>query len=301
MNIQLRHIRSFIAVAAERSYARAAERLAVSQPALSQTIMQLEQTLGFAVFDRTTRSVNLTKNGELLLEKSAKLNRALDGFFADIKILQQSVTNKVRLGCLIGTAVELMPDIVREFEQRRPNATLELVEFDFNHPDAGLATHAVDCAIFRPPTDTKDIQIVELARERCVVCLPDGHMLARQDTVSVTQFIDETFVAAPGSGSWRDYWLANQYRNGQPPKVSFEAPTVDSELQAVATRKGISITSESTAKFYARPGVVFRPISDMDPCVIAIGFRDFANPLVRELVDIVSSVASRQFGRPAAA
>ena len=294
MNIQIRHVRSFIAVAAERSYARAAKLLGVSQPALSQTIMQLEETLGFAVFERTTRSVNLTKNGEVLLEKAAKLNRAIDGFYAEAETLKLSVTNKVRLGYLIGTAVELMPDIAREFEQRRPNATLELVEFDFNHPDAGLAAHQVDCGIIRPPIDVTDIEIVELAREKCVVCLPSGHWLARQETVAVGQIIDETFIAAPGKGVWRDYWLANQHRNGLPPKVSFEAATYDSELQAVATRKGISITAESTAKYYARPGVVFRPLHDMDECVIAIGFRDSSNPLVRELIDIVKQVADRQ-------
>ena len=294
MNIQIRHVRSFIAVAAERSYARAAKLLGVSQPALSQTIMQLEETLGFAVFERTTRSVNLTKNGEVLLEKAAKLNRAIDGFYAEAEILKLSATNKVRLGYLIGTAVELMPDIAREFEQRRPNATLELVEFDFNHPDAGLAAHQVDCGIIRPPIDVTDIEIVELAREKCVVCLPAGHRLAKQETVAVGQIIDETFIAAPGKGVWRDYWLANQHRNGLPPKVSFEAATYDSELQAVATRKGISITAESTAKYYARPGVVFKPLHDMAECVIAIGFRDSSNPLVRELIDIVKQVADRQ-------
>ena len=293
MNIQIRHVRSFLAVAAERSFARAAGRLGVSQPALSQTILQLEETLGFPVFERTTRSVNLTKNGEVLLEKAAKLNRAIDGFYAEAVTLKLSATNKVRLGYLIGTAVELMPDITREFEQRRPHATIELVEFDFHHPDAGLAAHQVDCGIIRPPIDVTDIEIVELAREKCFVCLPTGHRLAKQETVAVGQIIDETFIAAPGTGAWRDYWLANQHRNGLPPKVSFEAATYDFELQAVATRKGISITAESTAKYYARPGVVFRQLHDMDECVIAIGFRDFANPLVPALIDIVKHVASR--------
>lgn len=292
MNIQLRHIRCLLAVAAERSFARAAEKLAVSQPALSQTISQLEETLGFEIFQRTTRSVTLTKDGEALCDYAQRLNRSLDVFYKDVKSLQLSVHNSLRVGYLIGTAVEFMPRIMQEFERRRPNATLEFIEYDFNNPDAGLSTARVDCGIFRPPVDTPDLNIIEIAREKCVACMHEGHPLSLQDTVEVEQLLDEPFIAAPGGGIWRDYWLAGQYRQrGREARVVFEAATVDSELQAVAMRKGISITAESTARFYSRPGVVFRTISNMDDCVIAIGYKQQANPLIRELVEIARLVA----------
>lgn len=293
MNIKLRHVRCFVAVAVEKSFAKAADRLAVSQPALSQTIAQLESTLGFAVFERTTRSVKLTPNGALLLETATKLNVAMDDFYGDIKTLQMAITNDIRMGYLIGTAVQFMPDIVREFERRRPNASLQLVEFDFNHPDAGLASKQVDCAIIRPPVEPMDIQIVELAREKCVVCLPVGHRLAGLETVELAQILDEPFIVAPRPGVWRDYWTAHGHRAGKPTKVAFEAATLDAELQAVASRKGISITAESTAKYYARPGVVFVPIKEMEDCAISIGFRDASNPLIQELIAISKEVADR--------
>lgn len=295
MNIQIRHVRSFLAVATEKSFARAAEKLGVSQPALSQTINQLEETIGFEVFERTTRSVKLTRYGEALLEKAVKLNRALDNFHGDIKAIQQFAHNEVRLGYLIGTAVDLIPGITKEFERRRPQATLQLVEFDFNNPDAGLLGNAVDCGIIRPPTElTDDIKTVELMRERCVACLSTDHPLAALDSVKVAQVLNEPFIAAPGNGIWRDYWLGGDYRHGVPPKVAFEAATVDAELRAVATRKGISITAESTAKYYARPGVVFRVIEDMEACAVAIGFRESSNPLVAELVRIATDVANAE-------
>ena len=290
MNIQLRHIRCLLAVASERSFARAAEKLAVSQPALSQTIIQLEETLGFEIFQRTTRSVMLTRNGEALCDYAQKLNRSMDTFYKEVKSLQLSVHNSLRVGYLIGTAVEFIPKITQEFERRLPNATLEFVEYDFNNPDAGLAAEAVDCSIFRPPVDTPDITIVEIAREKCVACMPDGHALSLQETVQVEQLLDEPFIAAPGTGVWRDYWLASQYRHGREARVVFEAATVDSELQAVALRKGISITAESTARFYGRPGVVFRTISNMEECVIAIGYRKQASPLIKELIDVARLV-----------
>lgn len=293
MNIQIRHIRSFIAVATEKSFARAAEKLGVSQPALSQTINQLEETIGFDVFERTTRSVSLTRFGVALLEKAIKVNRALDNFHGDIKAIQQFAHNEVRLGYLIGTAVDLIPGIMSEFQRRRPQASLQLVEFDFNNPDAGLLGNAVDCGIIRPPTElSDDIKTVELMREKCVACLSPAHPLASQDTVKVAQVLDEPFIAAPGSGIWREYWLAGDYRHGVPAKVALEAATVDAELRAVATRMGISITAESTAKYYARPGVVFRIIEDMEECAVAIGYRESSNPLVAELVKIATDVAN---------
>ncbi|CAN1575751.1 LysR Transcriptional regulator [Paracoccaceae bacterium] len=294
MNIQLRHIRSFLAVAAEKSFVRASEGLAVSQPALSQTIQQLEETLGLVLFDRTTRTVNLTAEGALLLSSAQKLSRTLDAFYKDIRTLQSSVANEVRVGYLIGTAVDMMPDIVREFERRRPNATIHLVEFDFYTPDSGLVGNLVDCAIIRPPVACENIQIVEIAREPCVVCLPSDHTLAAQDSVRIAEILNLPIIAAPGQGVWRDYWLANAYREGTPPQVVLEAATVDAELQAVATRKGISITAESTAKYYSRPGVVFRPIVDMAECTIGIGYRDTSNPLVQEFVSVAKDLAQRR-------
>lgn len=293
LSINLRHIRAFTAVAREGSFAGAAASLGISQPALSQTIIQLEKTMGFALFERTTRQVALTVNGEILLARAATLSQALDGFYADIRMLRQSLATEIRLGYLIGTGVEYFPEIFREFERKRPGSTIKLLEYDFNRPDAGLSDNSVDCAIIRPPIDVTGITVTNLATERCVVCLPDGHPLTKLDSVRIDQILDEAFIAAPKAGVWRDYWLAGDHRDGNPANVVLEAATVDSELQAVATRKGISISAESTAKFYARPGVNFRPIVDMARCSIAVGYRSDSNPLVRDLVATAREVAHR--------
>lgn len=292
MNVRLRHVRAFVTVAREKSFVRAAAKLGVSQPALSQTILQFEENIGFPLFERTTRSLSLTQTGEALLEKAISLNRHVDSFHEDIQALHKSVRNQLRVGFLIGTAVEFIPAIVREFKLRQPDATLRLTEFDFRDPTAGLASGQVDCGIIRPPVDVSGLTIVELAKERCVVCLPTGHRLGAQTSVTLDDILDEPFVAAPTPGLWRDYWLANDHRVNRPANVVFEAATVESELQAVATDKGISITAESTAKFYARPGVIFRPITDMPHCVIAIGHYDITNRLTQQFVSVVKNVAA---------
>jgi DNA-binding transcriptional LysR family regulator len=290
MNIQTRHIRSFVAVAELRSFARAAERVCVSQPALSQTILQLEQIVGFALFERTTRSVMLTEQGRQLLARAAALNDALTLFQDEAKRLQRAMKNVLRVGYMIGTAVEFIPGIVREFERVRPDATLRLQEFDFHDPTAGLRDGKVDCAIIRPPVGLEDIDMVDIVHERCVVCLPVGHLLCQKDAIFLADILDEPIIAAPGHGVWRDYWLASSFRVGRPAQVLFEAATVESELQAIATGRGISITAESTARFYARPGVVFMPIEDMPACSVSIGHLRKPGKLVTDFVGIAKKI-----------
>lgn len=293
MNIQFRHIRAFQTVAQERSYVRAAEKLGVSQPALSQTIRQFEDNVGFSLFERTTRSVSLTPLGAALLEEAQALSRHIDRFYGEIAAFQKLVKNELRVGYLIGTALELIPDIVRDFKLRHPESMLELNEYDFSDPTAGLASGKVDCAIVRPPIGIIGINFVELAREPCVACLPTGHRLANHISVTLDDILDEPIVAAPGQNIWRDYWIASGHRASRPANVAFEAATVESELQAVATGRGISITADSTARFYARPGVIFKHISDMPHSVIAIGYRDGTNKWVRDFVSVVEALLQK--------
>ena len=292
-SLQLRHIRSFLAVAERKSFVDAADQLGVSQPALSQTINHFERVLGVKLFARTTRHVELTEPGRHLLEKSGAVNAEIQSYFAELKALRDSVIGTIRVGYLIGTGVQFIPEAIRGFEERMPNATVELVEFDFNRPDVGLRTGEVDCAILRPPIDVEGIQLDHLLSERCVVCLSDRHPLAEHETLTTAQIKDAPIVAAPGAGVWRDYWLASDPTAGDSPNVVFEAATLDSELQAVATRKGISITAESTAKYYARPGVTFRVLTDMADCTVAVGYRKGGNARTGDFVNELKKAAAR--------
>lgn len=293
MNIQIRHIRSFIAVAQEKSFARAAKRLNVSQPALSQTIIQFEEDVGFSVFERTTRSVTLTPAGDKVLAKALALKQSIDLFHDGVRSIQLGLKGELRVGFMLGTAVQFIPAIVREFERVRPEASLQLQEFDFSDPSAGLRDGQVNCGIIRPPIGVDDIEIVEIAREKCVACLPTGHRLAEKQTITLNEILDEPIVASTTAGVWRDYWLANDYRHNRPAHVSFEASTVECELQAVASGKGISITAESTAKYYSRPGVVFKTIVDMRDCVMAVGYRPSTrNRLVDDFISVVRRVSA---------
>lgn len=292
-SLQLRHIRSFLAVAEKKSFIDASRELGVSQPALSQTIQHFEKVLAVRLFERTTRNVELTEIGAELFKKSGDLDLAIKQYFHELETLRNGARAKIKVGYLIGTGVQFIPASARRFEEKYPGASVELVEFDFNRPDAGLRGGEVDCAIVRPPIDIQDVELETLMHEKCVVCLPEHHSLCEFDTLTLNQIKNVPVVSALGAGVWRDYWLASDLLNGETLNVVFEVATLDSELLAVATQKGISITAESTAKYYARPGVTFRSLSDFPDCKISVGFRTDGHPRVADFVRIIRDVAER--------
>jgi len=296
MSADLRHLRAFAAVAEELNFVRAAERLHVSQPALSQTIRQLEAILNVQLFDRDTRQVRLTDAGASLLEEARDILNRYQAFVDRSRALGRGLRETLRVGYLIGAAVDLVPSVIRAFRDQFPNVNLILKEYDFSMPEAGIFGE-VDVSILRPPIEDGALQFVTLLEEPCVACLPAGHPLARAPTVSVFKLLDEPIVAAPGHGVWRDYWLACDFRDGRPPNVVHEAPTFEAELQAVAAGRGISITAAAAGRFYARPGLAFPTIADMPPCKVSVALPANPVPLALQFARIATSVAGAH--RPA--
>ncbi|GLS23585.1 LysR family transcriptional regulator [Labrys miyagiensis] len=292
INIDLRHLRAFAGVAAERNFMRAADRLHVSQPALSQTIRQLELRFGVRLFERTTHRVALTEEGAVLLKDTEEILQRIEALVVSAQDLAAGRQGTLRVGYLIGAAVDLVPNILRSFSEQFPLVNLALREFDFSMPEAGLADGSIDVAIIRPPIEDIGATCIPLLEEPCVACLPSAHRLAQAGSVSVYDLLDEPIVAAPGRGIWRDYWTANAYRQGRPPNIVYEAATFEGELQAVATGRGISITAEAARRFYARPGVSFVPIADMPPCPVAVALPKAPTMLARSFAATAVAVVA---------
>jgi DNA-binding transcriptional LysR family regulator len=292
----LRQLRAFLAVAEELSFSRAAERLVVSTPWISETVKELERQLKLTLFVRTTRSVELTDAGRVF---AGLLSRVLDDLDDAVRVAQRMGARSGRaltLGYVIGAGLELVPRLVRTYLERRPDQTLHSVEYDFADPTAGLRGHDVDAAIVRPPLGLAGIATLELTTEPRVACLPEGHRLAKHESVSVSDLLQEPIIAAPSSpGPWRGYWLLQEYRTGPAPIVA-EARTRDAELHMVARGDGISITSAGAARYYARPGVVFVPISGIPPCSVALAWWPEGSAAVADLVETARAVAQAVSG-----
>jgi DNA-binding transcriptional LysR family regulator len=291
-NLGLRHLRCFVVLAEELHFARAAERLHLSQPALSQTLKQLEQGTGLHLLERTTRRVALTPDGAALRDDALRVLHEFDALIERAQATAAGYRGTLRVGFTIGAAVDVVPRILREHAAQYPDVRLELTEFDFSAPEAGLDDGSSDVAIVRPPVDTPGVELFTLMTEPRVACLAESHRLADRDEVSIGDLLGEPIIAAPGSGTWRDYWLACEYRDGVPPNVVGVAATFESELQAVASGRGISMTAEAAARFYARPGLRFPRISDIPPCEVAVALPAGATPAAQAFARVAVAAAS---------
>lgn len=285
-NVGLRHLRSFVVLAEELHFARAAARMHISQPALSQTIKQLEQSTGLQLLQRTTRRVELTSDGHAFRDDAMQVLEQFDALMDHARATAAGHRGTLRVGYTIGAAVDLVPRMLRAFAERFPDVRVETTEFDFSEPDAGLADGRADVAVVRPPIELDDVRLFTLTHEPRVACVADSHRLADRQDVSVDDLLDEPIIAAPGTGAWREYWLCSEYRHGDPPPVVGEAATFEAEFQAVASGRGISITAEAAARFYARPGLRFPRIADIPPCEVAVALPPDATPAARRFAEI---------------
>lgn len=272
-DVTLRQLRYFAVLGEELNYRRAAERLFITQPALSTAIKQLEHAFGVALFTRSTREVALTDLGAAWLPQVQQALAGVDAVVDNLVTLSGTRQGVLRIGYLIGTGADLLFRLVRHFEAAYPDVTVEPMEFDFADPTAGLADGSTEVAIIRPPVDLPEHRMLVLDSESWVACLPRDHRLAHRSDVAITELLDDPIVCAPlTAGTWRDYWLAMDVRGNRPPTIAAIAATYEAETTCIARGLGISFTSSSVARFYDRPGIVYVPITDRPSSVTALAW-----------------------------
>jgi len=271
--VTLRQLRYFAVLGEELNYRRAAEKLFITQPALSTAIKQLEQQFGVVLFRRNTREVGLTDLGAAWLPQVRQALSGVDAVVDNLVMLSGTRRGVLRVGYLIGTGADLLFRLVRHFEAAYPFVRVEPIEFDFADPTAGLADGTTEVAIIRPPVDLPEHRMLVLDSESWVACLPRDHRLAQRSEVAITELLDDPIVCAPlTAGSWRDYWLAMDVRGNRPPNIAAVAATYEAETTAIARGLGISFTTSSVARFYDRPGIVYVPIADRPPSHTALAW-----------------------------
>jgi DNA-binding transcriptional LysR family regulator len=276
MDVDLRILRSFVTVAEELHFTRAAERLHVSQPALSKQIEQLERHLRLRLVKRSSRHVALTAAGRALLPGARELLASWTALLGDVQSAAATEAQTLHVGFIAHAAGELTPVIFEAFARLRPGWRVALLQAPWTDPTAGLADGDVDVALLRPPLPDSAgrIRTATLLTEDRWVALPAGHRLAAQEVVRFEQLLDEPFIALPAeAGVWRDFWLALDHRDGRPVVIGAEVRTSDEWMVAIANNYGVSLTGASTARFYQRPGVVCRPLDRITPTEVVVAWR----------------------------
>ncbi|MET8396727.1 MULTISPECIES: LysR family transcriptional regulator [Streptomyces] len=297
MDVDTRLLRYFAAVAEEGSLTRAAQRLYVSQPALTKQIRRLESALGTALFTRSRGGMALTEPGRALAARVPGLLAGWETALRETRAAGSRADRVLRVGFLASAANEATQPIIAEFARRRPGWRAEMRQASWSNPSAGLAGSDVDVALVRLPFPGQEaLRVVELFSEpRCVV-LPEAHPLAGRETIDFRELRDEPFVAAPPeTGPWRAYWLAADERDGHPVRVGAVTAQPDDWLTAIANGYGVALAPESASRFYTRPGVVHRPVTGVGPSRVGVAWdpADDADPVVRDFVRCCRLVCAR--------
>ena len=267
MDVDTRLLRYFAAVAEEGSLTGAAQRLFVSQPALTKQIRRLEDDLGVKLFVRSRSGMALTEAGR---ELAARVPAVLNGWEEAVQATGRAA-RVLRLGFLDAGAVGAVAEVIAEFRKAQPQWRVELRQFDWSDPSAGLARGEVDAAVVRLPFPGQEgLTVRELFVEERGVLLPARHPLANSQTVEFRELWDEPFVAAGAeTGAWREHWLAAAEREGHPVRVGAVTSRPDEWLGAVAAGC-VALAPASAARFYSHPDVVFRPVRGVSPSRVGL-------------------------------
>jgi DNA-binding transcriptional LysR family regulator len=293
MDAHLRDLRYFVAVAEELNFTRAAERLHLSQPALSKQIRGLETALRAQLFARDRRQVSLTAAGRALLDVARPLLDRWDDGTAAVADAAATEARVLRVGTLTSIGRDLYPSVLDHFAKREPGWRVELRSFSWADPTAGLRDHAADAAFVWLPVGADDIAVRVLAGESRYAVLSAGHPLAGRREITFADIAGEPFIALPASaGPLREFWLAAGQRAGRPAVVAAEVTSADEKFEIVSAGAAVALVSEGNAVVYDRPGIVCVPVSDLSPARLAVGWRrDDARHAVRSFIDACTDAA----------
>ncbi|MFB8441993.1 LysR family transcriptional regulator [Streptomyces niveus] len=289
MDVHGRDLRYFVAVAEELHFTRAAERLFVSQPALSKQLRMLERTLGAPLFYRDRHGVRLTSAGAALLPHARRVLADWDTglvAFEEAKAAQRA-TLAVGMSTSPGRG-GMLPAIRSRFTAAHPEAALTLHQVNWSDTTAGLADGASDVAfVWLPLPDAARYRWTVMAEEPRLIAMAESHRLAARETVDFADLLDEPFLALPESaGPLRDHWLATDARDGRPPVIGAEIASPDETYEALVDGLGVCLLAAGNAPLVARAGVVTRPVAGLSPAQLALAWRaDDTRPLVRAYVE----------------
>lgn len=288
MDVDTRLLRYFATVAEEGNLTRAAERLYVSQPALTKQIKQLESLLGVQLFTRSRAGMALTAPGEALAERVPEVLASWDRTLRETKGAAARAARVLRVGFIASAANEATQRIIAAYSKRRPGWRVDMHQTSWSKPDSGLSEGDVDAALLRVPFPGQSaLRMSILLTEPRVVAMRATHPLAAQEEIAFEALLEEPFIAAPAeTGPWRDYWLATDARNGHPARVGAVTDQPDEWLSAIANGYGIALAPESAARYYARPGITYRRVTGVTPTQVAIAWSptDDDTPAVQDFI-----------------
>ena len=290
--MELRHLRYFLAVAEEGNFTRAAAKLGIGQPPLSQQIRDLENEIGVALFHRVPHGAELTAAGTAFLDEAKASLAAAEKARLAAQGAARGETGRLALGFTASSAFNpVVSGTIRKFRARWPEVRLTLTEMNSHLLMQSLLRGEVDAAFIRPGLENpKDVRVKRLADEPMMIALPSHHPLAVHPELPISALANEAFVLFPrivGLSLYDDVVEACR-KAGFEMIVAQEAPQMPSVVNLVAADLGVSIVPAAIAQIRLA-GVIYRPIKG-EPLLARLGLVSMKNnrsPLIDNLISLL--------------
>jgi DNA-binding transcriptional LysR family regulator len=292
--MELRHLRYFLAVAEELHFGRAAVRLHISQPPLSQQIRRLEKELQAPLFQRTKRHVELTNAGRVFLEEARALVAQAEQAASSAQRASRGEIGQLVVGCAVWTDFLNGARIIELFARRHPDVELELRDLTATEQISALEAGRIDVGILRPPVPSKYLVSECLISENLVVAFSRGHPFKHRDRVPWTALVDQPYVlfSRRRAPAFEALIARACHQAGVTLKVKYEVEHPQTVLAVVEAGLGVSIVPASlqTSK---RPGIAYRPLWPPGPQLeTVIAWRRGSDlPLVQTFVRVAREIA----------
>lgn len=291
--MELRHLRYFVAVADERNYTRAAERLHMAQPPLSRQIHQLEEELGVALFEAGARPLRLTEAGEFFNVHARSVLAAA----ADLKSMTQRVGKIKRtlaIGFVASTLYDLLPELVRRFRTQYEDVEISFHEMTTMAQLQALKEGRIDVGFGRIKGEDPAIRRILLCEERLVVAMATGHALANASTpLRLAELQNQTLIVYPKTPrpSFADQVLAVFSEHGLQAGKVLEVGELQIAIGLAAAGQGIVLVPDGLMSMQ-RSDIVYRPIADrhaMSPVIFSVRLMDRSEEL-RNMLAIIYDI-----------
>ena len=289
--MELRHLRYFVAVAEERHFGRAAARLHIAQPPLSQQIRRFEAELGEPVLYRTTRSVELAPAGEVLLDRAREILAAVDSAIDDARRAARGEFGRLAIGFTGSVTYAILPSLAAALRHQLPGVTLDLRgELLTPAQVTQLRNGTLDLGLLRPPVHERDLSTEVLRSEPLVAVLPETHPLANSDSVPLELLNGEPFITYPSHfrsvlhDAVEDACAAHGFK----PLASHEVAETATLVSFVAAGLGVSLVPASVRNMTVQ-GAIYRPLAnDTTQVELAAAWRrNDDRPVLARALDVI--------------
>jgi DNA-binding transcriptional LysR family regulator len=294
--MELRHLRYFVAVAEELNFRRAAERLRVAQPALSSQIKNLEEELGVKLFDRTTRSVQMTTTGHIFLNEARGILSATNHAEQLVRKAELGLVGTLRVGVITPATGPLLARVLRHFHQKFPGVQLSLSALTSTEQLKRLRAGELDAGLLRPPVVSPDLDTRFVEQAPLMLAVPAGHRLAKKKKLAWMDFNGEGLVMIHPDlqHSFYDPFIAACAKAGAKTHVAQYAQDVQIKMWLISAGFGIAPVTATLVEI-RRPGVVFRSLPPgLPPVQTMLVWRraDATAPVVKNFLECFNSVTA---------